>query len=370
MPTMRFANRSVPIDGKRCHVRLFIHATNIHTGGGRTLLSALLKALPAGLKAQALLDRRMKVPPDISENIEIRTFDPNLLQRLGAEWWLARHVRAGDRVLCFGNLPPLFRVQGQVSVFLQNRYLVDPSPLAGFPLNVRLRLNIERAWLALAASHAQAFIVQTLSMKAALSSTKFAAHTPIHVWPFADAAATCNRKLTDRRPLTPPAASEAHFLYVASGDPHKNHTRLIEAWCLLAAEGLFPALHLTIAHQAVGLCQWIEGQKRLHGLKLVNHGLLAPSEVTALYQRATALVFPSTMESFGLPLIEARNAGLPILAPEADYVRDIIDPEESFDPLSPVSIMRAVKRFLGLDEPDLNLMSAEKFIAKLLEGPH
>ena len=370
MPTMRFANRGVAIDGKRCHVRLFIHATNIHTGGGRTLLSALLKALPAGLKAQALLDRRMKVPPGISENIEIRTFDPDLLQRLGAEWWLARHVRADDRVLCFGNLPPLFRVQGQVTVFLQNRYLVDSSPLACFPLKVRLRLNIERAWLALAASHAQTFIVQTPSMKTALSNSGIAARSSIYVRPFTDTAATCDRKLTDRRPLTPPSASEAHFLYVASGEPHKNHARLIEAWRLLAAEGLFPALHLTIAHQAAGLGRWIEEQKRLHGLNLINHGLLAPSEVTALYQRATALIFPSTMESFGLPLIEARNAGLPILAPEADYVRDIIDPEESFDPLSPVSIMRAVKRFLGLDEPDLNLMSAEKFIAELLKGSH
>ena len=71
----------------------------------------------------------------------------------------------------------------------------------------------------------------------------------------------------------------------------------------------------------------------------------------ALYASAGALVFPSLGESFGLPLIEARQAGLSILAPELDYVRDVCEPAQTFDPQSATSIARAVKRFLQLADP-------------------
>ncbi len=60
----------------------------------------------------------------------------------------------------------------------------------------------------------------------------------------------------------------------------------------------------------------------------------------------TALIFPSKTESLGLPLIEAASAGLPIIASELDFVRDVCVPNETFDPYSSTSISRAVKRLL------------------------
>jgi len=98
------------------------------------------------------------------------------------------------------------------------------------------------------------------------------------------------------------------------------------------------------------LCLDIEEMCKLHGLKITNERYLSHSEILKLYKRVDALIYPSTFESFGLPLIEARQAGLRVLASEMDYVRDVLDPEQTFDPQSPVSITRAVKRFLGVDE--------------------
>ena len=46
-------------------------------------------------------------------------------------------------------------------------------------------------------------------------------------------------------------------------------------------------------------------------------------------------------------------------------MRDILDPVQGFDPLSPVSIARAVKRQLGRAERELGLLSAAGFLAKL-----
>jgi hypothetical protein len=54
------------------------------------------------------------------------------------------------------------------------------------------------------------------------------------------------------------------------------------------------------------------------------------------------------------------------MAPELDYVREVLDPKQTFDPESPVSIARAVKRFLGVDENPLPLLDAKRFLAEII----
>jgi glycosyltransferase involved in cell wall biosynthesis len=109
--------------------------------------------------------------------------------------------------------------------------------------------------------------------------------------------------------------------------------------------------------------------KQHTGAELHNVGQLPRDQVLALYKDARALIFPSTTESFGLPLIEAQHLGLPVLAPEADYVRDVCVPSQTFDPLSAVSIARAVRRFLGQVEPVLHVGLPSDFWAAV-QAPH
>lgn len=346
---------------------LFIHATNVHQGGGKSLLSALLDACPGNLKVVAVLDSRMILPSDIAENLEVLFTPPSIWQRLKAEWWLAQNVQPQDTVLCFGNLPPLFKLLGHVTVFVQNRYLVDRVALGNFPIKTRLRLGVERLWFSGRAVNADEFIVQTPSMKRVLLSSGCVVKQSVHVRPFASVSGSYQRTVNYKN-----AWQEEHkrydFVYVASGDSHKNHQRLVEAWCLLAEQGLFPSLCLTVDEGvSAELCAWIEEQKLRYGLKLENVGFLRHDQVLQLYAQARALIYPSLFESFGLPLIEASQAGLPVLAAELDYVRDVLCPEQSFDPNSPVSIARAVKRYLGMDEPPLQLLDAVTFIHRLLE---
>ena len=72
-------------------------------------------------------------------------------------------------------------------------------------------------------------------------------------------------------------------------------------------------------------------------------------------------------ESFGLPLLEAKFLGLPILASELDYVRDVVEPTETFDPESPVSISRAVQRFLKISQSSkVKMLSTPEFLGFIL----
>ena len=110
----------------------------------------------------------------------------------------------------------------------------------------------------------------------------------------------------------------------------------------------------------------IEGLTNQYEMNVKYLGKISREEILELYKSARALVYPSTSESFGLPLIEASAFNLPILASELDYVRDVCVPAETFDPLSAVSIARAVKRFLKHSEPPLKIHTAAEFWQKLL----
>lgn len=341
-------------------MRLVVHAPNVHRGGGKTLLLALLEAARKHSSSVALLDQRLEVPEELCRELSVTRVAPTVWGRLAGEWALRRVARDSDRVLCFGNLPPLFRVPGRVVVFLQNRYLVDRSSLKGFPPSVKARLTAERLWLRACGSHATSFIIQTRSMQQLATSTLGQAVEVMALFPGFSGYQRRGPQVDHHR------ATAYDFLYVATGEPHKNHANLIEAWKILSADGLYPSLCLTITKSDhPHLLQQIEQAKAEHKVNIYNVPVDSPAEMRSLYSRAQALIYPSLIESFGLPLIEARQAGLSILASELDYVRDLVDPEESFDPRSPQSIARAVKRFLQIPDPPIPAISCDAFVTHL-----
>lgn len=341
---------------------LIVHAPNIHQGGGKVLLLSLLEAAARFDAVTVHIDDRLEVPEELSRSITITRIPPTISGRLLGEWILRRVAQAPDTVLCFGNLPPLFRVKSRCIVFLQNRYLVESRGLDGFSLRVRMRLMMERYWLRAFHTHAATFIVQTKSMQQLAQQTLQRPVAVMAILP--DFSGIQRRKIEKDLGRT----ASYDFLYVASGEPHKNHVNLLEAWKLLASDGLYPSLCLTVsASDYPRLARIVEEAKSDYKLNIDNVAAYSRSDVQRLYDNARALVYPSTVESFGLPLLEARQAGLSIVAAELDYVRDLIDPEETFDPESPMSIARAVKRFLQVPEMDSAILSNETFVIRLRE---
>lgn len=340
-------------------MRVLLHAPNVHTGGGLVLLQTLLAAAEPQFQ-WALLDLRVRDCLHVPRETVVRHVRRSVLSRLLAEWRLWRESRAGDVVLCFHGLPPLLPVRGRVVVFVQNRLLIEHGSLAEYPRWVRARLWTERLWSRALQGRCSRYIVQTPSMAASLKRWLWR-DVPISVAPFAPAT------LPAPTPGQEIAGRKFDFVYVASGEAHKNHMNLLKAWRLLAVAGHWPSLALTLdAATQPGLCVQVERFAVQHGLAVTNLGALPSAAVDALYRAAGAMIYPSTSESFGLPLIEAAQVGLPILASELDYVRDVVEPVETFDPNSPVSIARAVKRFLGVAEAPVKIGAAAEFLAEVL----
>jgi len=316
-----------------------LYAPNIHQGGGKTLLLPLLEALKDEMDVTFVLDTRMTLPKGVRLAGHICRVKATLFSRLWFEYRMRTFIHKDDIVLCMGNLPPLFSYQGIQRVFVQNRYLVDDVSLSEFPLPVRLRLMVERWWLRSRASYVQRFIVQTSTMQRLIGNRL---GKEAEVLPFAavgghvEAENFCEKR------------DHYDFLYVASGEPHKGHKTLLEAWVALAERGLFPSLCLTLdAKRFPELCASISADVEKHGLNITIIGECSYAEIQQLYRQSRAMIYPSLFESFGLPLIEAASAGLPVLASHASYVTDVIEPSAIFDAASSQSIADAVQGFRG-----------------------
>lgn len=343
---------------------LIVHAPNVHQGGGRVLLLELLAGLPPQTRGYCQFDTRLPLSLELPADIQVRRIAPKLSARWAAERFLADTAEAQTRILCFGNLPPLFRCRGEVAVYVQNRHVVSETDLAGFPWKQRLRIRMERRWFRHSAQNAKHFLVQTESMRQALVALGLGDRT--RILPFAPADT-----LSPPAVSLPEAAPRYDFCYVATGDRHKNHRLLIEAWVLLASAGKYPSLSLTVCPTRDGeLAGWIDRMVRAHGLQVTNRGNISRDEVHALYASSRALVFPSRYESFGLPLLEARSHGLKLVTPELDYVRDVVTPDETFDVNSPRSLARAVERCLGTESPPPQICNGSEFVDQMFQPVH
>lgn len=333
---------------------LVIHAPNVHHGGGLTLLKLLLVECAHKVKF-AQVDTRAAIHLEGLLSTSAHYVEPSIKSRISAELRLRSVAKPDDIVLCFHSLPPLFRLRATTIVFLQNRILVTREATSEYSFRTRIRFQIERFLIRTFARNVKKFIVQTPSMKR---------DARLAIGDLADIVVAPYYRHVESDSSTQDA--EYDFVYVASDEPHKNHMALLSAWRLLGEQGHKPSLALTVARDST-LANAIESFKQKHQLDINNLGKLPLNEINRLYNKSSALIFPSYTESLGLPLIEAAQKKLPILAPELDYVRDIVDPIQTFDPHSPVSIARAVRRYLGFPDTKVSLKSPAEFLQEILK---
>lgn len=335
---------------------LILYAPNVHTGGGLVLLQELLDAWPAQAGLHAWLDCRARALLRLPTCAEVHWVEPKLVSRWRAEVDLAR-AASQQRVLCFHGLPPLLARPAATLLYLQNRNYLGGVPLHEYGWKVRLRNRAEQWISRWWRSRVDCYYVQSPTMAQALRVW----------WPAAP-----QRMLPLMARMSEPSpvpVKRWDFVYVADGQPHKNHKRLLDAWRLLAAQGMTPSLALTLTERDASLRDALLAAAAAEGLNIRNLPPMSHVEIQRLYADARALVFPSLGESFGLPLVEAAAAGLPVIASERDFVRDICAPVETFDPESPISIARAVRRFLGRPDPLLRPLHAAEFLREIDGGP-
>ena len=122
-------------------------------------------------------------------------------------------------------------------------------------------------------------------------------------------------------PAVIPGASPAgeggrHLLYVGALEPRKGIEALAGALPVARAHGLTLGLVVVGEGRMAGM---LAGQP---GVQLV--GQVDDEALASLYAGATALVFPSLLEGFGLPPVEAAAFGVPTVGSDLPAVRELL----------------------------------------------
>ncbi len=144
--------------------------------------------------------------------------------------------------------------------------------------------------------------------------------------------------------------SSRYLLYVGNAYPHKNLERLIEAMDLLKKE--FYELKLVLVGKKDFFYQRFEkkltpSQKE----KIIFFGFANDQQLANLYHHAQAFVFPSLMEGFGLPPLEAMSLGCPVVAARTSSVPEICgEAALYFDPQNTREMATKISQILDNNE--------------------
>lgn len=138
-----------------------------------------------------------------------------------------------------------------------------------------------------------------------------------------------------------------YILYVGKQSDYKNIRRLGDAHQRLLEK--YPDLGLVLAGKVTDDALANQRYFEAKGYKNIHYTDFIPdSQRDWLYQNADAYVFPSLMEGFGLPGLEAMGYGAPVVSSNATCLPEVYgDAAHYFDPSSVDDMARAIDEVLS-----------------------
>jgi glycosyltransferase involved in cell wall biosynthesis len=325
----------------RRQYRILINGVHAKTGGGVTYLRGLLPLLANDPELELHLfihQEQLAIFADFDERIRIHAFDfrPTLVfLSLWEQFSLPALARAmaADVLFSPANFGPFLSASSVI--LLRNS-------LAVVEREGRLAKRIY--WGALA--FATAISVLRSSRTIAVSKYAVAALTrrlPASVHKKIFVVYHGIRESFFAR--SPAKERESFLLIVADIYIQKNLHTMMEA--LSKIYGQIPGIRLKIAGRIVDQDYFNEIRGLTERLKLQDCvEFLGPVDIeslVSLYRRCRLLVFPSTVETFGHPLIEAMACGTPIASSNTAAMPEVLgDAGIYFDPLDPEDMANKV----------------------------
>ncbi|HEY8231386.1 MAG TPA: glycosyltransferase family 1 protein [Vicinamibacteria bacterium] len=133
------------------------------------------------------------------------------------------------------------------------------------------------------------------------------------------------------------------ILYVGSAEKRKNLVTLVMAYMTLARRKKLQLPPLVLAGPG---SDWAQGGSYV-GPQIVATGYLERGDVRALMAASSTLVLPSLEEGFGLPVVEAMAAGLPVVCSRGSALAEVAgDAASLVDPYDVNGLAHAIERML------------------------
>lgn len=141
---------------------------------------------------------------------------------------------------------------------------------------------------------------------------------------------------------------EPYFLYVGSLKPYKNVSILLQAYALVRSRRRTKQKLLIVGDDP----RWKKPLLQQQSLLGLDEDVLFLSHVPSdllpkVYAAAGALIMPSRIEGFGLPVLEAMACGTPVICSRAASLPEVGgDAVLYFDPSNPEDLAAAIERLL------------------------
>ena len=139
--------------------------------------------------------------------------------------------------------------------------------------------------------------------------------------------------------------AESDLLCVSTLHPHKNLERLIRAFVSKPRDFKLILAGMRGFHADVidGLIAELKCADRVRVT-----GWIPRDELMQLYATARAFIYPSTFEGFGMPVLEAMAAGIPVACSSIPPLKEVAgDTALFFDPLDEAAISDAIDRIMS-----------------------
>ncbi|MGE0416448.1 MAG: glycosyltransferase family 4 protein [Acetobacteraceae bacterium] len=184
-------------------------------------------------------------------------------------------------------------------------------------------------------------------------------HKPIHVVP-------CGIYPEDfARPAVAPVLDPALgidpdlplFVFIGALEPYKNLTNCLKALSLVAVREDRPVQAVIIGAITSHDLEPVMGpalEPVLQRMRVVITGMVSEAKKRAILSHATALVYASLWEGFGIPPLEAMAAGVPVVVGDTPTLREnCADLAEYCDPYDVHDIAAAIRRTLHRSPDEL-----------------
>lgn len=218
------------------------------------------------------------------------------------------------------------------------------------------------------------YIMQSLSDKYAIENYKFD-----YFRLGSDIKKSEKKVEVDRAHLINVFSQKSVYLVVSTIEPRKNHRYLFETFKKLWEQNVDATLCIVgkIGWKVDDLIQEMK-QHPMYEQKLFMFNDLNDDELAYCYNHAKALLFPSFIEGYGLPIIESLQNGLPVLASDTpihrEVGRDNIDYFDIIDDESLVTIIESIEngsrslKMLATDVVEILTweQSARELVTKLI----
>lgn len=305
---------------------ILIDALHINMGGALMILNHLVDHLVIR-KINFILLKDNRCPKLHSEHDVPQIITMSSGERIRRRYYKS-HQNSFSTVFCMGNIPPAIKMPVTVHTYIHNVSLLKIPK--DYSVSQKAKNYLKREYIRFYAKNTDTWIVQTSNTANLVNNYINQLNLPVLEFPFYNIPENINH------------ASVAHrqdYVFIGEHTGAKGHEYLVEAWGILAQQGIRPKLHLT--SNSLKLKNLIAENIKL-GARIENHGYVSFAKVIELYNKSKATIYPSLNESLGLGIIEAVEAGCDVIGCDLPYVYAVCKPTLTFQPRNAQSIANAV----------------------------